>query len=63
MYALLVICDNVLMLVLMFCCSDTFGVPLLSPGKGSSGLKSPSLTSPKRGAGKKEDGWKEVIRK
>ena len=48
------------------CCvhRDTFGVPLLSPGKvhGNAGLKSPGVPSPKRGQ-KKEEGWKEVIRK
>ena len=34
-------------------------MPMLSPGKG---LKSPAVPSPKKG-GKKEEGWKEVVRK
>ena len=33
-----------------------------SPIKNQAGLKSPSAPSPKRGS-KKEDGWKEVVRK
>ena len=42
---------------------DTFTVPGLSPGKPNLGLRSVGVNSPTKRGQRKEEGWKEVIRK